>query len=146
IAEEARTYEEDTGVYILHVGFPLLSIPKAPGSGGSGARRVLAPLAFIPINRSVSPGARASVEMACRYTGEDRVVANEALLSWIEQQTGERFDSIFSDESGDDPWREIGEITRLVCRALDIEMPGWAAGDEQGAAAEAASAAATAES
>src|SRR5690606_18774990 len=77
IAEEARTYEEDTGVYILHVGFPLLSIPRAPGSGGAGARRVLAPLAFIPIKLSVSTGARASVEMGCRYTGEDRVVANE---------------------------------------------------------------------
>src|SRR4051812_14139248 len=47
IAEDARTYENDTGVHVLNVGFPLLSLP--PGSfataGGSVSRRVLAPIA-----------------------------------------------------------------------------------------------------
>ena len=32
IAEDARTYEQDTGVHVLNVGFPLLSLP--PGTFG----------------------------------------------------------------------------------------------------------------
>ena len=32
IAEDARTYEQDTGVHVLQIGFPLLSLP--PGSSG----------------------------------------------------------------------------------------------------------------
>src|SRR5688572_23672663 len=44
IAEDARTYENDTGVHVLQIGFPLLSLP--PGSFGSKGftRRVLAPI------------------------------------------------------------------------------------------------------
>src|SRR5438034_3050185 len=33
IAEDARVYENDTGVHVLQIGFPLLSLP--PGSIGS---------------------------------------------------------------------------------------------------------------
>ncbi|HYE19023.1 MAG TPA: DUF4011 domain-containing protein, partial [Tepidisphaeraceae bacterium] len=29
IAEDARTYEQDTGVHVLNIGFPLLSLPPA---------------------------------------------------------------------------------------------------------------------
>src|SRR5688572_17479307 len=47
IAEDARVYENDTGVHILQIGFPLLSLP--PGSLGSKSfgRRVLAPVCLI---------------------------------------------------------------------------------------------------
>ncbi len=124
IAEEARTYEEDTGVYVLHVGYPLLRIPRGlPAAGGN--RQVLAPLAFIPVTLAVSTGARASAELSCRYAGEERVVPNDALLGWIEQQTGRRVDDLFNDETGEDPWREVGELTRRIAAALDIEAPAW---------------------
>ncbi|HEY7116165.1 MAG TPA: hypothetical protein VH475_06250, partial [Tepidisphaeraceae bacterium] len=35
IAEDARTYEQDTGVHVLNIGFPLLSLPPSAISGGS---------------------------------------------------------------------------------------------------------------
>ena len=123
IAEEARTYEEDTGVYILNLGFPLLHIPK--GAAGS-ARRILAPLAFIPVAMTVKAGASPAVELACHYTGEDRVIPNEALLAWIEQQTSQRFDTLFTDDDGAEPWREIQEITHNIAKLLDITPPAWA--------------------
>ena len=34
IIEDARTYEQDTGVHVLSVGFPILQLP--PGSLGGG--------------------------------------------------------------------------------------------------------------
>ena len=37
IAEDARTYEQDTGVQVLNVGFPLLSLPPGSFAGGKGA-------------------------------------------------------------------------------------------------------------
>src|SRR5688500_14384126 len=44
IADDARTYEQDTGVHVLNVGFPLLSLP--PGSfdarQAGSTRRILA--------------------------------------------------------------------------------------------------------
>src|SRR5690349_21003260 len=54
IAEDAKSYENDTGVHVLHIGFPLLSLP--PGSFGlqrSFTRRILAPLAFISVSLTV---------------------------------------------------------------------------------------------
>src|SRR5207244_1494417 len=71
IADDARTYEQDTGVHVLNVGFPLLSLP--PGSfdaGSSGSsRRVLAPIAFIPVAVTLSGGAAHDVSLACRGDG-----------------------------------------------------------------------------
>ncbi len=49
IADEARTYENDTGVAALAVGFPLLSVPPADGEG----KRILAPVAFVPVSLAV---------------------------------------------------------------------------------------------
>ena len=37
IAEDARTYEQDTGVGVLNVGFPLLSLPPGTFGGGNTA-------------------------------------------------------------------------------------------------------------
>ncbi|MFI4853693.1 MAG: AAA domain-containing protein [Phycisphaerales bacterium JB065] len=134
IAEEARTYEEDTGVYILNIGFPLLHLPKHTTNGGP---RILAPLAFVPIQLTISNGAKVAVEMTCRYSGEDRLVPNESLFAWIERQTGQSIGDLFSDEEGSDPWRELVEITKYVCSALELELPRWAeslsASDEESA-------------
>src|SRR6185437_1036236 len=60
LADEARTYEQDTGAYVLNLGFPLLRLPA------SGGKRVLAPVAFVPVSLAVKPGATAAVEITCR--------------------------------------------------------------------------------
>jgi hypothetical protein len=170
VAEDARTYEQDTGVHVLNVGFPLLSLPpgSAAGAAGSGAtRRILAPVAFIPVMLTVKRGSPRAIELACRGEGVDLIIPNAALLSWIEQQTGkaafsegaERAEAgeahstdstdstgspqasspqagsgqsgngkaaeLFSDEAGEDPWREIRELTRFVCSAMEIDVPGF---------------------
>ncbi|MDB5332944.1 MAG: hypothetical protein JWP03_4095, partial [Phycisphaerales bacterium] len=125
IAEDARTYEQDTGVSVLNVGFPLLSLP--PGALGAGAtagsRRVLAPIAFIPVAVTVKRGATQSVELACKGEGVDLVMPNTALIAWLEQQAGKPPAELDGDEEGAHPWREICDIVRGVCRTLDIEVP-----------------------
>ncbi len=146
MAEDARTYEQDTGVHVLNVGFPLLSLPpgSAAGAAGRGAtRRILAPVAFVPVTLTVKRGSPRAVELACRGEGVDLIIPNAALLSWIEQQTGktatfsegaERAEAgeagngktssdLFSDDAGEDPWREVRELTRFVCSAMEIEVP-----------------------
>jgi hypothetical protein len=126
LADEARTYEQDTGVHVLNVGFPLLSLP--PGSAavagkGALAKRVLAPAAFIPVAITLRPGPSAAVEIGCKSDGVDRVVANPALLAWLEQQTGTAAGNLFTDEEGEDPWREISELVRHVARVLGLTVP-----------------------
>src|SRR5687768_13377227 len=127
IAEDAKTYEQDTGVHVLHVGFPLLSLP--PGSfagarsGGFATRRVLAPVAFVPVSVTVKRGATQGVELACKGEGTDRVVPNTALLAWLEQQTGRPAKELFVDEEGADPWREVCEVVAHVCAAVELPVP-----------------------
>ena len=89
IADDARTYEQDTGVHVLNLGFPLLSLPpgtfSAAGGGSRGAgRRVLAPIAFVPIAVTLGGGAAPTVKLACRGEGFDLVVPNVALLAWLD--------------------------------------------------------------
>src|SRR3954462_12954229 len=69
IAEDARTYEQDTGVHALNLGFPLLSLPPGTFGGRFGippSRRVLAPIAFVPLTLTVKTGAGQAVEMSRR--------------------------------------------------------------------------------
>src|SRR5687767_8412829 len=80
LVDDARTYEADTGVYVLNLGFPLLSLPPGIVIGRQpGSRRVLAPIAFIPVSVTVRAGAAAAVEIACKADEVDRVAPNEAL-------------------------------------------------------------------
>ena len=82
LAEEARTYADDTGVHALYIGFPLLSLPPGVGSRGTtpGTRRILAPIGLIPVQLEINSGATQSVRIACRHDDADRVQPNEALL------------------------------------------------------------------
>ena len=125
IADDARTYEQDTGVHALSVGFPLLSLPPGTfgGRAGVASRRVLAPIAFIPVTVTVKSGTRPAVELACRGEGVDRVVPNVALLAWLEQQTGEPLPNPFDDEKGEDPWQEISELVRAVAKRVEVAPP-----------------------
>jgi hypothetical protein len=125
IAEEARTYEDDTGVSVLAIGFPLLSVPA--GTGGTGGRRgqtrrVLAPIAFIPVTLTTRTGASPSIEISCRKEDIDRVSPNEALLAWIAQQTGKAEPELFGDEEGADPWREICGLVAHVAGAFGLPL------------------------
>ncbi|HET6248672.1 MAG TPA: AAA domain-containing protein [Tepidisphaeraceae bacterium] len=125
IAEDARTYEQDTGVGVLNVGFPLLSLPPGTfGGGKSGAsKRVLAPLAFIPVAIIVKRGAAPAIELACKEEGVDRVMPNTALLAWLEQQTGQTVHETDVDDEGQHPWEEIRDIVKSVAGAMDWDMP-----------------------
>ncbi len=125
VADDARTYEQDTGVHVLNVGFPLLSLP--PGSFSSGPRnstkRILAPIAFIPVTLTLKRGAAPVVEITCRGEGVDRVMPNSALLAWLEQQTGKPEADLFADDEGENPWREICDLVKHVAEALNLEAP-----------------------
>ncbi|MDB5323788.1 MAG: hypothetical protein JWN40_5419 [Phycisphaerales bacterium] len=126
IAEDAKTYEQDTGVHVLNIGFPLLSLP--PGAAGGrqrgATRRIIAPIAFIPVSVVIKSGAAPGVVIACKGEGVDRVTPNTALLAWLEQQTGKSLTTdLFADEEGCDPWREISELVRNVCGAMEIAVP-----------------------
>ena len=112
IAEDAKSYENDTGVHVLQIGFPLLSLP--PGSFGQRGftRHILAPVCFIPISMSVKGGPLPSVTFECRDTGADLVVPNIALLAWLQTQAGKEIGELDPDESGSRPWDEIGRSSR----------------------------------
>ncbi|HEX8912255.1 MAG TPA: AAA domain-containing protein, partial [Humisphaera sp.] len=137
IADDARTYEQDTGVHALYVGFPLLSLPPtfAGGTGGGGrqSRRVLAPVAFVPVSLALRRGTARGVEIACRGEGIDLVQPNTALLAWLERQTGRDPSELgdpFADEKGEDPWREVADLVRRVCHMVDLPVPEAFAGAE----------------
>jgi hypothetical protein len=134
VVDDARTYEQDTGVHVLNVGFPLLSLPPgtaalAGGGARSVTRRLLAPLAFVPVELQISSGVTRTIQITCKSDEVDRVVPNAALLAWLERQTGKPAPELFADESGADPWREIGEIVRHVASALDLPALEIAADD-----------------
>ncbi len=125
IAQEADTYEQDTGVYVLNLGFPLLSLPPGQGTvqGTPSTRRVLAPLAFMPIVVEITAGTTTRITLACGADDIDRVHPNESLLAWIEQSTGQPITLDFHDEKGNDPWKEIRAIVDAVCTSLKIAPP-----------------------
>ncbi len=142
LAEDAREYEQDTGVHVLHVGFPLLSLP--PGTAGSGgSKRLLAPIAFIPVSLELRSGPHPVVAIEGLHDGADFLVPNEALFAWLERQTGQRIrpESIDSavpatesqaESDADapvctatttpslDPWLELAELTQRVATALQL--------------------------
>ncbi len=126
IAEDARTFEQDTGAQVLHVGFPLLNLPpdSKDKRGFAGTRRILAPIAFIPVRLTLKKGRTPGVELEAATDGVDRVMPNTALLAWVERQTGKRFGELFADEQGQDPWREVNELAAAVAKAM--EMPALA--------------------
>ncbi|WP_426756573.1 AAA domain-containing protein [Myxococcus sp. Y35] len=124
IVEDARTFEQDTGAHVLHVGFPLLHLPpSAKDKRGFGTRRILAPIAFVPVRLTLKKGRVPSVELEGAEAGVDRVAPNTALLAWVEQQTGQRLGDLFADETGEDPWRELNELVAAVCKALELPAP-----------------------
>ena len=139
-------------MHALHLGYPLLSLP--PGFAG-GSKRILAPVAFTPIDLDAKAGAKPGVRLAARAEDEDRLVINPALLAWLERTLGERLDlpagaaaDVVEDdadaaaaEKGSEapdapPVAEIVALVRAVADALGMEddqLGGWS-GEEPAAA------------
>lgn len=122
IAEDAKTYEQDTGAQVLFLGLPILNLPPdARGGKRIGTtKRILAPIAFVPVTLSVKTNRPQSVTLACAGDGAELVIPNAALVAWVEQRTGKKLE-LFTDESGADPWREIIELSTAVSEALGLE-------------------------
>ena len=144
LAEDARDYVQDTGVHVLHVGFPLLSLP--PGTAGalkgqsSGAKRLLAPIAFVSVSLAMRAGPHPAVVIEGLNDGADFLVPNEALFAWLERQTGKKIlpepNGIATSASAEndepdtesptpadphDPWHEINDLVRRVSEVLQLE-------------------------
>src|SRR5258705_3004153 len=133
IVDDARTYEQDTGVGVLSLGFPLLTLPpSALGKiRGGFNRRIIAPIAFIPVSLTVRQGPTPTIELSCRGDGVDLVIPNSALLAWLEQQTSKPGTDVFADDQGADPWRGNTELTQRDCQVVDIPAPTLALGTFQ---------------
>jgi hypothetical protein len=120
IAEDAREYEMDTGIRALYVGFPVLSLPPVDGGRFGRTSRILAPIAFVPLQLAVQTGRKTGVELTCAEEGVDRVIPNHALIAWLERQTGKTIEIEESDESGEQTWLEINHLVDLVAKSLAI--------------------------
>eukprot|EP00752_Nemacystus_decipiens_P013956 g12392.t1 len=119
LSDDARTYEQDTGVSVLAVGYPMLSLP--PGTIGGGSKRILAPIAMVPVDLSVRSGARPGVTLSCREDGVDRVQPNAALMAWLERETQQALpEDLFADDEGEQPLVEIGVLIDAVTKMLNL--------------------------
>lgn len=131
VAEDAKTYFDDTGAHVLSIGFPILSLPPGASAARAGraGRRILAPIAFIPVTVTLKGGSKPAIEIACREDEIDRVTPNSALLAWLERETGVAPGELFSDDEGSRPWHEVGELVRHAAKALSIDVPAALAGE-----------------
>jgi|GEM_PF-708367 len=119
LTQDAATYEQDTGVHALAIGYPLLSIPPAV----TGGRRILAPIAMVPADLVIKAGGKPGAVIRCAGDGNDRVLPNPALVAWVERETGQRLpDDLFGDDAGTDPWREINELVSIICERLELDI------------------------
>jgi hypothetical protein len=122
IADDARTYAQDTGAHALQIGLPILNLPPRDATADRRTidKRILAPCAFVPVSLVVRSGRRPGIDLACVGDGIDRVIPNEALLAWIGQQIGKKLTIAFSDEEGAAPWRELGELVESIRAAFGL--------------------------
>jgi uncharacterized protein DUF4011 len=121
IADDALEYMNDHGESCLALGFPLLSLPPSGEENGvRGSSRILAPLLLMPINIQVRTSSRVGVTIECVGEGADLMVANPALVAWLERQTGKSIGDIYIDEEGADPWREVDELLKQINQLLDL--------------------------
>src|SRR5207247_7472300 len=123
--------EHDTGAHALHVRFPLLHLPpgqRVSATRSGATKRILGPIAFIPVTLTVRAGRSATVLIEAAGEGADLVQPNTALLAWIEQQTKVRFKDLFADDEGQEPWRELNELVAQVAKAFELPAPALAEG------------------
>ncbi|MEZ0390515.1 MAG: AAA domain-containing protein [Verrucomicrobium sp.] len=124
IAEDAREYINDHGESCLAVGFPLVSIPaSAEDATVKGSARILAPLLLMPVDLQVRTTSRTGITLEAAGEGADLLVANPALIAWLERQSGKSLGEIFLDEEAADPWREVAELLAKVGSMLGLASP-----------------------
>ncbi|MDB6137789.1 MAG: hypothetical protein JWO94_861, partial [Verrucomicrobiaceae bacterium] len=124
IAEAAKEYINDHGDSCLALGFPLLSLPGMGEDGGGRSTRILAPMLLMPVDLQVRTASRQGVTLQCVGEGADLLVANPALIAWLERQTGKPLaEGLFIDEEGADPWREIHSLLAQVSTMLGLDPP-----------------------
>ncbi len=123
ITEDATNYINDHGESCLALGFPLLSMPAGTDEAGGKSARILAPLLLIPLEVQVRTSSRASVTLECAGEGADLLVANPALIAWLERQTGKQTGELFNDDEAADPWREAAELLLQISTLLGLESP-----------------------
>lgn len=129
LADDARVYELDTGIDVLHVGFPLLNLPPGKGRGSSSTRRVLAPLALIPVRLNLKMRPRPMIEIACRADRLERVVPNPSLFAWMEQSGKPAPPALFDGDAPLEPWCEIRELSRWIAETFGVRLPDWFANE-----------------
>jgi hypothetical protein len=120
LSDDARTYEQDTGVGALYVGYPMLSMP--PGGGVGSRPRVLAPMALIPVVLTTRIGQRPGVTLACGGDGADLVVANHVLVAALERQVSEQAFELSDEEAALPPWDEIRLILERMTAMLQLDV------------------------
>jgi hypothetical protein len=125
IAADAADYMGDHGESALAIGCPLLSLP--PGScGRRGTARVLAPLAFVPIEMQVKgttpSGARVSLRLAGEKSG--LVLPNEVLFTWLESEFQTKLGLEELDDDPADPLLEIEDLMAVVGGLMDFSEGG----------------------
>lgn len=124
MADDALEYMNDHGESCLALGFPLISLPPAADEKSvRGSSRVLAPLLLMPVNIQVRTASRAGVTLECVGEGADLLVANPALIAWLERQTGKSVGDIYLDDEASDPWREVDELLKQINALLDLPEP-----------------------
>ncbi|WP_269542921.1 AAA domain-containing protein [Cerasicoccus fimbriatus] len=121
IANDAQEYINDHGESALFLGFPIVSLPPRSGDDTFRSSRVLAPLAFVPINLSVRKGANPGATLTVVGEGADLLIPNPALLAWIEKETGHDVPELFEDETGEVPDQEFAEILAFAQKALALD-------------------------
>lgn len=124
IAEDARTYEEDTGTQALFVGFPLLNLPpEVSGRASWSKKRILAPIAFVPLKMTIKATRPATVTLESAAEGEDLIVPNAALLAWVERVTGKDLGELSGEDGNGDPWRTVNDLVTALATALELPAP-----------------------
>ncbi len=114
----------DHGESCLAIGFPLISMPPSGDeTGARGTSRVLAPLLLMPVNLQVRTGSRMGVTIECVGEGTDLLVANPALIAWLERRSGRMLGEIYLDDDAIDPWREVEELLEQINTLLALETP-----------------------
>lgn len=121
VADDALDYTNDHGESCLALGFPLVSIPPSGEEKGQrGSSRVLAPLLLLPLDLQVRTASRSGVTLDCAGEGADLLVANPALIAWLERQTGKLIGDVYLDDDATDPWREVSDLLKQIGVLMDL--------------------------
>ncbi|MGV3773460.1 MAG: AAA domain-containing protein, partial [Verrucomicrobiales bacterium] len=122
IIEDSVEYEQETGEYALNIGFPLLCLQPSEDSELNFGAKIMAPIAFLPVELTLKRGAVQALSIKPKGEGTDFLIPNPALFAWLEQQTNQDMGELFADPEGKEPLREINEIIAFLLKALELDF------------------------